>query len=63
MDRTQLGFTIAALYNICIIFFSRGFSDVLGEVDPTFGSAGSVGILLWGLALSLIHISEPTRPY
>ena len=50
MDRTQLGFTIAALYNIHIIVFSRGFSDVLGAVDPTFGSGGSVGILLWGLA-------------
>lgn len=50
MNRTQLGFTIAALYNIHIIVFSRGFSDVLGEVDPTFGSGGSVGILLWGLA-------------
>ena len=50
MDRTRMGFTIAALYNLCIVIFSRGFSDVLGAVDPLFGSGGSVGILLWGMA-------------
>ena len=50
MDRTQLGFMIAALYNVCIVIFSRGFSDVLGQIDPLFGSGGCVGIVLWGMA-------------
>ena len=62
MSRTQLGFTIAALYNICIIFFSRGFSDVLGQVDPLFGSGGSVGILLWGMAYFALRNSYARAP-
>ena len=32
-------------------------------VSPTPESMSSVGVALTGLALSLIHISEPTRPY
>ena len=50
MSRIPLGFIIAALYNLGIILFSRGFTEVLGAVDPLFGSEGSVGILLWGMA-------------
>ncbi len=48
--RTRLGFLLAGLYNLGIIVFSRGFSNVLGEVDPLFGSEGAVLIALWGLA-------------
>ena len=29
----------------------------------SFGLAPAICIFLWGLNLSLIHISEPTRPY
>ncbi len=50
MNRTTLGFWLAATYNTCIIIFSKGFGDELGAVDPLFGSAGCVGILLWGAA-------------
>lgn len=50
MNPTTVGFSLAALYNLCIVVFSRGFSDVLGEVDPLFGPGGCVGILLWGMA-------------
>ena len=42
MNRTTLGFWVAALYNTCIIIFSKGFGDDLGAVDPLFGSAGCV---------------------
>ena len=31
MDRISLGFVLAALYNICIILFSKGFSNNLGD--------------------------------
>ena len=34
MNPTTVGFSLAALYNLCIVVFSRGFSDVLGEADP-----------------------------
>lgn len=44
------GFLLAGLYNLGIVLFSRGFSDVLGGVDPLFSSAGCILILLWGLA-------------
>ena len=50
MNRTTLGFWLAALYNTCIIVFSKGFGNELGAVDPLFGPSGCVGILLWGAA-------------
>jgi len=50
MTRTTLGFYIAAAYNLCIIVFSQGFSNSLGEVDPLFSPAGCVAVLLWGAA-------------
>ena len=50
VTRTAIGFYLAATYNLCIIVFSRGFSESLGEVDPLFSSSGCVGILLWGAA-------------
>jgi hypothetical protein len=50
MNRTTLGFWVAALYNTCIIIFSKGFGGDLGDVDPLFGSAGCVAVLLWGAA-------------
>jgi len=34
MDRISLGFVLAALYNICIILFSKGFSGDLGTGIP-----------------------------
>ncbi len=50
MKRTTIGFWLAALYNACIIIFSKGFGDDLGAVDPLFGPAGCVAVLLWGAA-------------
>ena len=50
MDRTALGFKLAALYNAHIVLFSKGFSEDLGAIDPLFSSAGCVAVLLWGAA-------------
>ena len=50
MDRTAIGFKIAALYNAFIILFSKGFAEDLGAIDPLFSSAGCVAVLLWGAA-------------
>ena len=50
MNKTTLGFQIAALYNFFIILFSKGFSNDLGVVDMLFSSGGCIGILLWGAA-------------
>ena len=50
MDRVALGFVVAALYNACILVFSRGLSGNLGAVDPLFGAGGCIGVLLWGAA-------------
>jgi hypothetical protein len=50
MNRITAGFWLAALYNTCIILFSKGFGNDLGSVDPLFGPSGCVGILLWGAA-------------
>ncbi len=49
-ERTRLGFLAAGAYNLGIILFSRGFSDVLGGIDPLFGTNGAILIVLWGLA-------------
>ena len=62
MDRISLGFGLAALYNVCIIIFSKGFSDNLGTVDPLFGPGGCVGVLLWGLAYLALARSYATAP-
>ena len=37
--------------------FASGHGPVFGTATPTLGRGG------WSLDLSLIHISEPTRPY
>ena len=50
MTRTTLGFYIAAAYNLCIILFSQGFSNSLGEIDPLFSPDGCFAVLLWGAA-------------
>jgi hypothetical protein len=48
MDRVTIGFWIAALYNACILVFSKGLTGDLGAVDPLFGPGGCIGVLLWG---------------
>ena len=50
MNRVSLGFVLAMLYNSSIILFSKGFGEDLGAIDPLFGPAGCIGVLLWGLA-------------
>jgi hypothetical protein len=50
MNKITLFFWIAALYNACIILFSKGFSTDLGVIDPLFLPEGCIGILLWGAA-------------
>ena len=62
MDRISLGFVLAALYNICIVLFSKGFSGDLGAVDPLFGPGGCVGVLLWGLAYLSLARSYSAAP-
>jgi hypothetical protein len=62
MDRISLGFLLAALYNICIILFSKGFGSDLGDVDSLFGPGGCVGVLLWGLAYLALARSYSTAP-
>jgi len=62
MDRISLGFGLAALYNVCIIVFSKGFSNDLGAVDPLFGPGGCIGVLLWGLAYLALARSYSTAP-
>jgi len=62
MDRVSLGFVLAAVYNLCIIVFSKGFGGDLGEVDPLFGAGGCVGVLLWGLAYLALSRSYSTAP-
>ncbi len=62
MDRISLGFVLAALYNICIILFSKGFSSDLGAIDPLFGPGGCVGVLLWGLAYLSLARSYSSAP-
>ena len=54
MTRTTLGFYLAASYNLCIIIFSKGFSESLGAIDPLFSSSGCIGILLWGAAYAAL---------
>ena len=49
-NKITLTFWIAALYNTCIILFSKGFSNNLGEIDAIFSPGGSFCILLWGAA-------------
>ena len=68
------GILIAAaglLIIVQIVFGASGF-DVIGNItallDGFIGSGASLvsviaGIIVLGLLLSLIHISEPTRPY
>ncbi|MCO4760289.1 MAG: hypothetical protein KC502_02220 [Myxococcales bacterium] len=48
--QVSIGMTIACLFNLSIIGVSRGFSDVLGAVDPLFSPAGCQLICIWGLA-------------
>ena len=43
-------FYVAAAYNFCIIFFSKGFSSNLAAIDPLFSPTGCLCILLWGAA-------------
>lgn len=50
MDRVRIGFILAALYNFGILLSSKGLGNDLGAVDPLFGPAGCVGVLLWGAA-------------
>ena len=35
MDRISLGFVLAALYNICIVIFSKGFSGKLSRMTES----------------------------
>ena len=63
MNKITFVFCIAALYNFCIVLFSKGFSNNLGAVDPLFSPEGCIGILLWGaayFALSKRHQSTPS---
>jgi hypothetical protein len=48
MDRVAIGFWLAALYNACILMFSKGLTGDLGAVDPLFSPVGCIGVLLWG---------------
>ena len=41
--------------------FFDGIGDFLGDIAPA--AAGAATSLIPGVGLSLIHISEPTRPY
>ena len=43
---------------ICMSIMSNSVSDINSFIDIP-----SLGIVLGGTILSLIHISEPTRPY
>ena len=54
------------------VFFVIGVGYYLGKKDPKFdtkfitnfaGNIGTPAMIFYKLNLSLIHISEPTRPY
>ena len=61
-ERARLGFLLAGLYNLMIIVFSRGFSPVLGDVDPLFGTEGTILIFLWGLAYMATRSAYAAAP-
>ena len=49
-DKIRIGFYLAAVVNLNIIWLSRGLSDSLGQVDPLFSSGGCFLVLVWGAA-------------
>lgn len=62
MPSVTLGFTLAGLYNLGIVSFSRGFSNTLGAVDPLFDPSGCVLVLLWGLAFLSVRRAYAAVP-
>ena len=60
-----VGFVFLGLF--VLAFLLSGVNMMTTEISEEFGipsSVGSIAIFIYiGLMLSLIHISEPTRPY
>ena len=63
------GVQVASTIIILVLSIWVGTGKFLGKTDYMILVAASIGLLLWyftdnaAYALSLIHISEPTRPY
>ena len=62
MNKITVCFWLAALYNSCIILFSKGFSTDLGLIDPLFSPDGCIGVLLWGAAYFALSKSYESVP-
>ena len=52
---------VAVVIAIAVPIGAAAMSPLLEWRDPVYIAAGFAGVL--AMALSLIHISEPTRPY
>ena len=51
---------LLALINVLVFIAIRGR---WGRIVPVLLVASAIGVALGDIVLSLIHISEPTRPY
>ena len=63
MNKAELVDAVASAANLSKADAGRAVDAVVGSIASSLSNGEQVAVVGFGTFLSLIHISEPTRPY